>query len=392
MNLFDAVVIVLLIAAILIGISSGALPQIGGLLGAFGGGALAIVGLPFLEQPLDDLSPDVKAIVVLAAILFVVGVGEAIGSAIGRVIAVRLRGSVLDRVDRVAGGIVGAAQALLVVWLIGGLLAAGPMRALAVQAQTSFVVRGLSGVLPPPTEFATELGQLLDDTGIPDLFVGLDPLPAPDIERPTDPAAQAIAARAIQSTVRVSARTCSFQSSGTGFAVARGYVLTNAHVIAGASTIRVQAPGEPLLDAIAVFDDPELDVALLWVPDLRADPLRFAPVDPVRGAAGATLGFPGGGGLQVEPAAVAGAFTAQGRDIYGDRRVSRRILELRAVIEQGDSGGPFVLADGTVGGVVFAESRTDDNVGYALTATSVATAIQPFIGRTAATDSGDCIH
>ena len=392
MNLFDAVVIVLLVGAILIGISTGALPQIGGLLGAFGAGALAIVGLPLLNGPLDDLQPDVKAVVVLAGILFIVGVGEAIGSTIGRVSAIRLRGGVLDRVDRVAGGIVGGAQALLVIWLIGGLLAAGPMRALAVQAQTSFVVRGLSGVLPPPTEIASELGQLLDDTGIPDLFVGLDPLPAPDVERPTDPAAQAIAARAIQSTVRISARTCSFQSSGTGFAVARGYVLTNAHVIAGAKTIRLQAQGGPVIDAIAVFDDPELDVALLWAADLRVDPLRFTPADPVRGAVGATLGFPGGRGLQVEPAAVAGAFIAQGRDIYGAQRVSRRILELRAVVEQGDSGGPFILADGSVGGVVFAESRTDDNVGYALTATSVATAIQPFLGRTSATDTGECIH
>ena len=392
MNLFDAVVIVLLVGAILIGIGTGALPQIGGLLGAFGAGALAIVGLPLLERPLDELPADLKAVVVLAGILFVVGVGEAIGSTIGRVIAIHLRGGVLDRIDRIAGGVVGLAQALLVIWLIGGLLAAGPMRGLAVQAQTSFVVRGLSGVLPPPTEIASELGQLLDDTGIPDLFVGLDPLPAPDVERPTDPAAKAIAARAIQSTVRVSARTCSFQSSGTGFAVARGYVLTNAHVIAGASTIRLQTTGGPVIDAVAVFDDPELDVALLWAPDFHADPLRFAPADPDRGAVGATLGFPGGGALQIEPAAVSGAYTAAGRDIYGDRRVSRPILELRAVVEQGDSGGPLVVADGNVGGVVFAESRTNESVGYALTATSVATAIQPFIGRTGATDTGECIH
>ena len=53
MNLFDVVVIVLLVAAILIGIGSGALPQIGGLVGAFGGGAFAIVGLPYVEKPLE---------------------------------------------------------------------------------------------------------------------------------------------------------------------------------------------------------------------------------------------------------------------------------------------------------------------------------------------------
>lgn len=391
-NLFDVVVIVLIVAAVLIGFKSGALPQLGGLVGAFGGGALAIAGLPWIERPLEGVQPELRAIVVLAGILFLVGIGEAIGAAIGRVAATRLRGGVLDRVDRILGGFVGAAQALLVVWLIGGLVAAGPMRNLAVQAQTSFVVRGLTGVLPAPTEIAAELARLLDDTGIPDLFVGLDPLPAPDVQRPTDPAAQAMAAQAIQSVVRVSARTCTFQSSGTGFAVGRGYVVTNAHVVAGAGAIRVQPTDGGPVDAIVVLDNPQLDVALLWARDLAIVPLRFAAADPDRGAVGATLGFPHGGGLLIEPAAVAGAYDATGRDIYGATRVTRRILELRAIVEQGDSGGPLILADGTVGGVVFAEARTDENVGYALTPTSVATAIQPYIGRTGAVDTGDCIH
>lgn len=392
MNLFDVAVLVLLVGAVLIGVKSGALPQLGGLIGAFGGGAVAVLGLPWIEGPLGAVPPEIRAILVLAGILFLVGIGEAVGAALGRTLAIRLRGRVLDRFDRILGGFLGAAQALLVVWLIGGLLAAGPMRNLAVQAQTSLVVRGLTAILPAPTEIAAELGQLLHDTGIPDLFVGLDPLPAPDVDRPTDPAAQAIASAAIPSLVRVSAATCQFQSSGTGFAVARGYVVTNAHVVAGASLIRIQAPNGGPLDAVTVFDDPELDVALLWVRDLDVAPLRFAAADPDRGAVGATLGFPHGGGLLIEPAAVAGAYDAQGRDIYGTRRVSRRILELRAVVDQGDSGGPFILTDGSVGGVVFAEARTDENVGYALTPTSVAAAIRPSIGRTGPVDTGACIH
>jgi S1-C subfamily serine protease len=391
-NLFDAVVLILLVAAVLIGITSGALPQVGGLVGAFGGGALAIAALPWVEAPLEGVKDDVRAIAVLGGILLLVGVGEAIGSAIGRTAAIRLRGGVLDHVDRILGGFVAAAQALLVIWLIGGLVAAGPMRVLAAQAQTSFVLRALTGVLPAPTEFAAELGRLLKTTGIPDLFVGLEPLPAPDVERPTDPAAAAIAAAAVRSTVRVTAATCLFQSSGSGFAVARGYVVTNAHVVAGASAVRVQAPGGDPLAGVVVFDDPELDVALLWVRELDVAPLRFASADPERGTIGATLGFPHGGGLLVEPAAVAGAYDARGRDIYGAQQVTRRILELRAIVDQGDSGGPLILADGSVGGVVFAEARTDENVGYALTPRSVATAVQPSIGRTGGVSTGACIH
>lgn len=393
MNLFDVAILVILVAAILIGIHSGALPQLGGLLGAVGGAALGIVGLPLVEGPLEDaVPPELRAMVVLGGILALVGIGEAVGSGIGRALANRIRGGVLGTLDRMLGGLVGAAQAILVVWLIGGVLAAGSIRGLASQAQTSAIVRGLGTVLPAPTEFATALGRLLDDTGIPDLFVGLEPLPAPDVDRPSDPAARAIAARAIASTLKITAATCEYRSTGTGFAVAPEHVVTNAHVIAGAGTVRVRGEGGPLLDAVVVFTDPELDVAVLWVADLEATPLRFAAADPARGAIGATIGYPHGGPLIVEPAAVAGAYTAQGRDIHGEQRVSRAILELRAVVDQGDSGGPLVLPDGTVGGVVFAEARTDQNVGYALTATSVARVIRPAIGRTGAVDTGDCIR
>jgi S1-C subfamily serine protease len=391
-NPFDIAVLLILVAAVLIGLKTGAIPQIAGLLGALAGGALAIVALPSLEGPLANLDPAIRAFAVLAGMLLLVGVGEAIGSTLGQSVAMRLSGGVLGTLDRAFGGLVGGAQALLVVWLVGGLLAAGPMRTLASQAQTSFVVRSLSAFLPPPTEIAAQLGRLLDDTGLPDLFVGLEPLPAPPVDLPTDPTARAIAAAAEPSTVKVSAATCQFISSGSGFVIARGYVVTNAHVVAGGTTIRVRAIDGGLLDAVPVYDDPELDVALLWVPNLDAPPLRFAAPDPDRGATGATLGYPHGGALTIAPAAVAGAYVATGRDIYGDRLVSRKILELRARVDQGDSGGPFMLANGTVGGVVFAEARTNDQVGYALTATSVASAVEPRIGRTAAVDTGACIR
>ena len=88
----------------------------------------------------------------------------------------------------------------------------------------------------------------------------------------------------------------------------------------------------------------------------------------------------------------AGRYPATGRDIYGQNRITREILELRAAIDRGDSGGPLVLPNGTVGGVVFAESRTDDAVGYALAPVDVATRVDDAIGRTAAVDTGACIH
>ena len=134
---------------------------------------------------------------------------------------------------------------------------------------------------------------------------------------------------------------------------------------------------------IPVFFDSEVDVALLYSSQLEgAGTASSRPTTRSAGDIGATFGFPGGGALDVQPAAVAGAYEATGRDIYGKRRVTRSILEIRAEIDQGDSGGPLVLANGTVGGVVFAEARTDEQVGYALTPSSVRDAIEPALGKT----------
>jgi S1-C subfamily serine protease len=161
--------------------------------------------------------------------------------------------------------------------------------------------------------------------------------------------------------------------------------------VAGASTIRVTT-GDGVADARAVAFDPELDVALLYAPDVTGTVLELAGETPDRGTLGAALGYAGGGPLVVMPAAVAGAYPATGRDIYDAGRVTRDILELRAEVEPGDSGGPLVLEDGTVGGVVFAESETDPAVGYALAPAPVWDAVGPAIGRTSAVDVGACVR
>jgi S1-C subfamily serine protease len=236
-----------------------------------------------------------------------------------------------------------------------------------------------------------QIATVLDDSGLPDVFVGLEPVPQAPVDRPTDPQAERIAHDAIPATFRVTTRACEAQVNGTAFLVAPGYLVTNAHVVAGASTIRVGA-GADAKDAEAVMFDPTLDLALLRVPGLQGPVLQFAASKPSRGAVGATLGYAGGGPLVVLPAAVAGSYPATGRDIYGSDRVTRDILELRAAVEPGDSGGPLVLEDGTVGGLVFAESRTDPDVGYALTPATVEGRVAPAVGSRGAVDLGQCIR
>lgn len=393
-NLLDLAAIALIVVSGLLGFRSGALPQVGGLIGAVGGGIIAVLSLPLFRDALSGVDPTLRPLVVLGGLLLAVALGESVGSAAGRAVAKALGTGVLSAADRVGGSIVGVAQALLVIWLVGSLAAVGPLPSVAEVARTSTAIRVLTAVFPPVTEVAGELGSLLDASGLPDVFVGFEPLPAPDVDRPTDPVARAIAAKAEVSTLKVSAGACGLGSVGSGFVVGQGYVVTNAHVVAGADAdaIRVASSAGRTYDATPVLFDPSLDVALLRVRQLDIPALRFATRDPARGAVAATLGYPGGGALTILPAAVAGSYQATGLDIYGRDRVRRDILELRAAIERGDSGGPMILEDGTVGGVVFAESRTNDAVGYALSPTAVSVAIAPAIGRTSPVDTGACLR
>ena len=59
-------------------------------------------------------------------------------------------------------------------------------------------------------------------------------------------------------------------------------------------------------------------------------------------------------------------FEAEGRDIYGQGLTVRNVYEIQAVVRPGNSGGPLVVPDGQVIGVVFSRSTTNADVGYAL--------------------------
>ena len=207
MNPLDAIAICLVIAGAILGWRSGAIPQVSGLIGAIVGGVAVILALPLLVDPLDSIEPAMRPFLVLVALVGAVAIGESIGASLGRAVANRLGTGLLSTADRTAGSFLAMAQALLVVWLAGSLLADGPIPRLAETAGESTAVRTMAGILPPATEVASGLGGWLDQTDLPDVFVGFEPIAAPDVKRPDDPVARRIAAVAEASTFKVSAAT-----------------------------------------------------------------------------------------------------------------------------------------------------------------------------------------
>lgn len=387
MNLIDLSIILLVVLAAVHGVSQGAALQVfsfGGLwLGFVGGAALA----PFVSGFAS--SATAKAFLTLV-ILF--GGAVVIGAA-GRQIGVRAWGFLhrlkLGAADSILGAGVASMATLAAVWLLALTLSAGPSQQIASAIQESAIARTLIEKLPPaPTVFA-RMKQLVDSSGFPQVFEGLEPTPAPPVAVPSDPAVTAAAEAAGAATVKILGLGCGGVQEGTGFVAAPGLVVTNAHVVAGIRrpTVEDRRGRHP---ATPVLFDPKLDVAVLRTSGLAAGPLPIANHDVKRGEGGAVLGYPGGGPFKAGGAAVLREFEAVGRDIYGSELSRRNVYQLQAVIRPGNSGGPFVRPNGEVIGVVFASSTTDGDVGYALTSTEVVPRIEQARGRTAAVDTGPC--
>ena len=157
--------------------------------------------------------------------------------------------------------------------------------------------------------------------------------------------------------------------AGTGFVVSPdGEVLTNAHVVSGASTVEVQLPGETsrrVADLVA--SDPRADIALVRIRNARALPIaeigRSSELQVGQQviAIGNALGLAGG------PSVTTGIVSALERTVEGDGQVLENMIQTDAAINPGNSGGPLVDANGRVVGINTAVIRgLAEGIGFAI--------------------------
>ena len=363
--------------------------QVGGLVGL----AIGVVVGTALAPTVARLSVDrtLRAIVALGVLVTCAAAGNLLGTVVGTRLKKRSKGAkMLGRADSLAGAVVAAVALFLATWFLALNLVNGPLPAVARAIRGSRIVGAIDTVMPRPPSLVSELRSVLNTLGFPDVFVGLPPVPAPPVTGPTQAEVKSAEDAAKGSTVKVLADGCytGFYDQGSGFVVAPGYVITNAHVVSGTSRQWVNQ-GKDYSATVVAFD-PALDVAILHVPDLHDKALSRASNEVSRGAGGAVLGFPGGGPLKGVKAAVGQTIDAVGRDIYGQGDITRRMYELQAQILPGNSGGPFVLGNGQVAGLVFASSVATDQVGYAMVIGELEPLIKRAIGKTSPASTQTC--
>jgi S1-C subfamily serine protease len=387
-NLLDLGIVLLLVLSALNGYRRGAALQLtayaGLLLGLVAGALLAPIAAGFVESSLA------QAGVALSVLLVMAGIGDAIGWLVGSRIWVIAKRSVLRTVDSVAGTAVAVLAVLLTVWFIGLNLVNGPVPELSRQIRRSAVLRAIDETMPRPPSLLASMRQFLNRFGFPEIFADLPPAPAGPVKAPTDREAAAAFQAARDSTVEIVGKACGAIHEGSGFVAAPHYVVTNAHVVAGMSDPKVQKQNGGSQPAVTVLFDSKLDIAVIRVSDTPGPTLDLDGQEEERGATGAVLGYPGGGPLKAEPAAVRRSLQAVGRDIYGESIVDRNVYELQTTVRPGNSGGPFVLTDGEVAGVVVAASTTDSRIGYAITSPQVIPLVRTATGRTRSVSTGAC--
>ncbi len=178
--------------------------------------------------------------------------------------------------------------------------------------------------------------------------------------------------KSLPSMVSIEAETPSEYSTGTGIILTQdGYIVTNAHVVAGASRVRVLLWDNTVLAASLVGFDADEDLAVLKVDAQGLIPAEFGDSSSLRiGDPVAAIGDP----LGYRSTITDGIVSALDREVEVDG-VTMVLIQTSAAINFGNSGGALINQYGQVVGITTIKIVTDDGsaeaLGFAIPSTRV---------------------
>ena len=155
------------------------------------------------------------------------------------------------------------------------------------------------------------------------------------------------------------------QSLGTGLIISpEGHVLTNQHVLAGATQIHVALSDGREFEGELIGADPETDLAVVQI--RSREPLPFVELgssdDLLIGETVIAIGNPFG----LHHTVTTGVLSAENRSIRSSEREYHGFLQTDASINPGNSGGPLLNLDGEVIAINTAIFREAEGIGFAI--------------------------
>jgi S1-C subfamily serine protease len=372
-NGLDIVLLVLVLAYAVSGYWQGFVTGAFATTGLLLGGLLGIWLVPRL---LGDAEPSLGvSLGALFIVLLAASIGQGVLQFAGARIRDRIRWQPVRAVDAVGGAALSVVAVLVVAWALGVAVSGAQLPWVSKEVRTSAVLGRVDTVMPrAAVESLDSFNDVVGESFFPrylepfapERIVEVPP-PPPGIGRDPDVVAAGRSVLKVRGENR-----CGRGVEGTGFLYSGTRLMTNAHVVAGVDRPRVVVDDEEV-EAEVVYYDPDIDIAVLEVPELGRPALQFDREGRPR-MPGAVLGYPEDGPYDVQSARIRSEQRLRSPDIYGDGTVVRDVFSVRSLIRPGNSGGPMVSGAGEVLGVVFAASVTDDSTGYVLTAEQVAEA------------------
>jgi putative serine protease PepD len=174
-------------------------------------------------------------------------------------------------------------------------------------------------------------------------------------------------------------------ASGTGFVYdGENHVVTNEHVVDGATSVRVKLADGAVYRATVVGSDASTDLAVLKVnaPAGALHPLRLGDSSAVTvGETVVAIGDP----YQLDGTVTTGIVSALGREITApDNSPIENAIQTDAAINHGNSGGPLLDLSGNVIGVtsqIQSDSGVNDGIGFAVPSNTVARIVPQLISK-----------
>lgn len=385
MNLLDLVILALVVSAAVGGYRLGFVARALSWAGMAIGLVVTARFLPNVIDAFNGPDPTGRLLVAIGVLLGGAFIGQAIGLVVGSKVHLALPPGGRP-LDRSAGAVAGVLGVLVAVWLLVPAMADVP-GTFARQARNSTIARALSEHAPQPPDALQTLRRLVGDNQFPRVFDALRPAPdtgPPPADTGLNPFVLAVSEA---STVKVEGPACGRLQEGSGFVVAPGVIVTNAHVVAGESKTYVYDRGGHRVPATVVHFDSDRDLAVLQA-NVSSPALRIGSA--AVNIKGAVLGYPGGGPLTVSPFQVRDKVTAVGRDLYDAHETRRQVLILASNLAPGDSGAALVDPTGTVVGVAFAIAPDRPGTAYALDTSELRAALAA--PRIANTSTGGCLR